>query len=57
MVFMKDDQVIQYVEMDRQGNDFTLREKVYLTPTDDIIIIERFLVVSFIYSSINERLS
>ncbi len=54
---MKDDQVVQYVEMDRQGNDFTLREKVYLTPTDDVIIIERIFVVSFIYSSINERLS
>jgi hypothetical protein len=38
----KDDKVVQYVEMERQGADFTLGEKEYLTPSDDVIIIERY---------------
>ncbi len=42
MVFVNDDQVIQYVEVERQGADFTIGEKKYLTPSDDVIQINRF---------------
>jgi len=42
LVFMKDNKVVQYVEMERQGADFKLGEKEYLIPTDDVIIIERY---------------
>lgn len=42
LVFMKDDKVVQYVEIERQGADFKLREKEYLTPSNDVIIIERY---------------
>ncbi|APH06457.1 hypothetical protein [Bacillus weihaiensis] len=42
LVFMEDDKVVQYVEIDRQGADFKLGEKEYLTPYDDVIIIERY---------------
>ncbi|WP_273127817.1 hypothetical protein [Bacillus weihaiensis] len=42
LVFMEDDKVVQYVEIDRQGADFKLGEKEYLTPSDDVIIIERY---------------
>ncbi|WP_253957695.1 hypothetical protein [Metabacillus halosaccharovorans] len=42
LVFMKDDEVVQYVEIDRQGAYFKLGEKEYLTPSDDVIIIQRY---------------
>ncbi|WP_175639379.1 hypothetical protein [Metabacillus schmidteae] len=42
LVFMENDKVVQYVEIDRQGADFKLGEKEYLTPSDDVIIIERY---------------
>ncbi|RKQ17173.1 hypothetical protein D8M05_05785 [Oceanobacillus bengalensis] len=41
LVFMNDEKVVQYVEVERQGADFTIGEKRYLTPSDDLIIIER----------------
>lgn len=42
LVFMNDEKVVQYVEVERQGSDFTTGEKKYLTPYDDLIIIERY---------------
>ncbi|WP_078433698.1 hypothetical protein [Metabacillus halosaccharovorans] len=42
LIFMKDDEVVQYVEIDRQGDYFKLGEKEYLTPSDDVIIVERY---------------
>ncbi|UOQ83536.1 hypothetical protein [Gracilibacillus salinarum] len=41
-VFMKDNEVVQYVEMDVQDAKFTLGGRKYLTPLDDVIIIERY---------------
>ncbi|WP_240335299.1 hypothetical protein [Paraliobacillus sediminis] len=41
LVFMNGGKVGQYVEVDRQGADFTIGEKKYLTPSDDLIFIER----------------
>ncbi|KRG07992.1 hypothetical protein [Lederbergia galactosidilytica] len=40
LVFLDSDQVIQYAELERQGADFSIGEKQYLTPTDDIINIK-----------------
>ncbi len=42
LVFMKDDKVVQYVEMDRHGADFESGEQEYLTPSNDVILIERY---------------
>ncbi|MBM7602716.1 hypothetical protein JOC75_000686 [Metabacillus crassostreae] len=42
LVFMKENEVVQYAEIDRQGADFKLSEKEYLTPSDDVVIIERY---------------
>lgn len=42
LVFMNDEKVVQYVEVERQGADFTIGEKKYLTPSDDLINIERY---------------
>lgn len=41
LVFLYEDKVVQYVEIKRQGSDFSTGEKNYLTPTDDVISIER----------------
>jgi hypothetical protein len=41
LVFMNNEKVIQYVEIDRLGADFSIGEKKYLTPSDDLIMIER----------------
>jgi uncharacterized protein YxeA len=41
MVFLNDDKVVQYVEIERQGADFKIGDKKYLSPSDDLIIIER----------------
>ncbi|MDM5454310.1 membrane lipoprotein lipid attachment site-containing protein [Peribacillus simplex] len=42
LVFLNDDKVVQYIEVDRQGADFTIEEKKHLTPSDDLITIERY---------------
>ncbi|USK80764.1 membrane lipoprotein lipid attachment site-containing protein [Peribacillus frigoritolerans] len=42
LVFLNDDKVVQYIEIDRQGADFTIGEKKHLTPSDDLITIERY---------------
>lgn len=42
LVFIKDNKVIQYVELDRQGSNLSIDEKQsYLTPSADVIHIER----------------
>ncbi|MDF1999066.1 hypothetical protein [Peribacillus frigoritolerans] len=42
LVYLNDDKVVQYIEVDRQGADFTIGEKKHLTPSDDLITIERY---------------
>ncbi|TMU84104.1 hypothetical protein FGG79_18395 [Bacillus sp. BHET2] len=41
MVFLNKEKVVQYIEIERQGADFSIVEKGYLTPSDDVIRIER----------------
>ncbi len=41
IVFLYEDKVVQYVEIKRHGSDFSTGEKNYLTPSDDLIHIER----------------
>lgn len=41
LVFVQDDQVIQYVEIERQGEDFSIGEHPYLTPKNPEIHIQR----------------
>ena len=41
LVFLNKGKVVQYVEIKRHGSDFSIGEKKYLTPTDDVISIER----------------
>ncbi|WP_036688762.1 hypothetical protein [Paucisalibacillus globulus] len=41
LVFMNDDKVVQYVEVERHGADFTIEGNEYLTPAEDRIIIDR----------------
>src|SRR5699024_3842006 len=40
LVFMNDEKVSQYVEVERHGADFTIEEEEYLTPSEDVIQIE-----------------
>ncbi|RCW63897.1 hypothetical protein [Saliterribacillus persicus] len=42
LVLMNDGIVDQYVEVARQGADFKIGEKEYLTPSADLIFIERY---------------
>jgi uncharacterized protein YxeA len=42
LVFMNNEKVVQYVEVERQGADFTIEGKKNLTPSDDLIMIERY---------------
>ncbi|SDN94809.1 hypothetical protein [Bacillus sp. OK048] len=41
LVFLNGGKVVQYVEIKRQGSDFSIRKKGQLTPSDDVISIER----------------
>lgn len=41
LVFMNEEKVVQYVEVEHQGVNLTIGEKDYLSPSDDLIIIER----------------
>ena len=41
LVFQNDDKVVEYAEIQRQGSDFSIGEKNYLTPSDDVISIVR----------------
>ncbi|WP_082892554.1 hypothetical protein [Rossellomorea aquimaris] len=42
LVFLNNDKVVQYIEIARQGTDFSIGEKGYLTPSDNVISIERY---------------
>lgn len=41
LVFMDKEKVIQYVEVEHQGVNLTIGENKYLTPSDDLIIMDR----------------
>ncbi|NMH68361.1 hypothetical protein HF072_06165 [Bacillus sp. RO3] len=41
LVFLHGDKVVQYVEMERLGSDFSIGEEGHLTPSNDVISIER----------------
>ncbi len=41
LVFMNEEKVVQYVEVEHQGVNLTIGETDYLSPSDDLIIIER----------------
>nr|WP_246017790.1 hypothetical protein [Mesobacillus subterraneus] len=41
LVFVKDDKVVKYAEIDRQQADFSIGNKEYLTPDDSVFEIER----------------
>ena len=41
LVFLDGDKVVQYVEMERQGSDFSIGKEGHLTPSNDVISIER----------------
>lgn len=41
LVFLSDDKVVQYVEIERQGSSFSIGENGYLTPSDDVLNIEQ----------------
>jgi hypothetical protein len=42
LVFVNGDKVIQYVEIERQGSDFSVGEEGHLTPSEDAISIKRY---------------
>ncbi|NMD69259.1 hypothetical protein HHO41_03090 [Bacillus sp. DNRA2] len=42
LVFLSDSKVVQYAEINRQQSDFSIEEKEDLTPSNDLIIIERY---------------
>lgn len=41
LVFLNEDEVVQYAEIKRQGSDFSIEETEYLTSSEDVISIER----------------
>lgn len=41
LVFLNDSKVVQYAEINRQQSNFSIGEKEYLTPSNDLISIER----------------
>lgn len=41
LVFVKDDKAVQYAEIERLHTTFSLGDKEYLGPSDDVIYIER----------------
>ncbi|NMD72835.1 hypothetical protein HHO41_21675 [Bacillus sp. DNRA2] len=42
LVFLNDNKVVQYAEINRQKSDFSIEEKEFLTPSNDLINIERY---------------
>ncbi|WRP07234.1 hypothetical protein U9J35_03445 [Rossellomorea aquimaris] len=42
LVFLNDKKVVQYAEVKRQKSGFSIGGKDYLTPSDDLIKIERY---------------
>ncbi len=49
LVFLNEDNIVQYAEIERFGSNFAIGEKEYLTPTDDAISIERDFNNSVMY--------
>lgn len=47
LVFLNDNKVVQYAEINRQKSDFSIEEKEYLTPSNDLINIERYYKQNF----------
>jgi len=41
LVFLNEDEVVQHVEIKRQGAYLSIKEKVYLTPSEDVLSIDR----------------
>ncbi|WP_258549638.1 hypothetical protein [Rossellomorea aquimaris] len=41
MVFLNEDKVVQYAELKRQRTSFSIGEKDYLSPSEDVLKIER----------------
>lgn len=41
LVFLNKEKVVQYVQMERQGADFLIGERAFLTPEEDKVTIER----------------
>lgn len=41
LVFLHENNVVHYVEINRQQNSFSLGEKEYITPNEDLIFIDR----------------
>jgi len=41
MVFLKEGKVVQYAELNRQRTSFSIGEKDYLSPSEDVLKIER----------------
>lgn len=41
LVFMNEEKVIQYVVVERQGVNLTIGDKEYLSPSEDLIMIQR----------------
>ncbi|MGF3104021.1 hypothetical protein [Rossellomorea sp. DUT-2] len=41
MVFLNEDKVVQYAELNRQRTSFSIGEKDYLSPSEDVLKIER----------------
>ena len=42
LVFLSDSKVVSYAEINRQQSDFSIGEKEYITPSNDLISIERY---------------
>ncbi|MCM3005555.1 hypothetical protein [Priestia koreensis] len=41
LVFLNKEKVVQYVQMERQGADFLIGERAFLTPSEDAVTIQR----------------
>jgi hypothetical protein len=42
IVFLNEGNVVQYAEITRQKTDFSIGEKEYLSPSEDVLLIERY---------------
>lgn len=42
LVFVKEDKVVQYAEINRPGVELSMEKDNYLTPSDDVISIDRY---------------
>lgn len=42
LIFLHEDEVVQYINLKRQGLDFSIGENDFLTPSDDRLYVERY---------------